>query len=99
MEPATGKQKSASGQGRAPAPVPTPAPAWRSHAPERKQVPERTRIGKPELAAPPPGEVLRHGRWQFLALGAGAALASGVGMKLTGVRGLKAMRKLRRRHA
>src|SRR5205807_8463898 len=102
MEPAAGKQKAASGQGRPPAPV--PAAAWRTGEGSREyspsqQKPERTRIGKPEMTAPAPGEILRHGRWQFLALGAGAALVSGVVMKLTGVRGLKAIMKLRGRHA
>jgi len=42
-----------------------------------------TRIGKPEVTVPAPGEVLRHG----------AALVSSIVMKFTGVRGLKATLK------
>ena len=97
MEPAAGKQKPGGAQGKAAMPV--PAAAWKAREPEHKQIPVRTPIGKPEMTAPAPGEVLRHGKWQFLALGAGAALLSGVVMKLTGVRGLKAVLKLRNRHA
>jgi len=111
MEPATGRQKPEPRKGRAPTPAPAPAAGFRTaegsqrtEQASRKRVPsheetERTRIGKPEMTAPAPGEVLRHGRWQFITLGAAAALVSGVVMKLSGVRGLKAILKLSSRHA